>query len=255
VRPQDEPEAVLVLRTLGAPERRRLRRRRGRELSQAEPEPVPTSRATIVRPTAFRSRERAEEWLSRLRSDLEDADGELTAALALLNRALHAQRLASADPYVRDVSAADALVTRIGFGEGQAVADGRFAGAWELPRRERGRAKRSMEAPDERFAAILGGRELALPCEELTLRARADLDSGLPRQAALQARVALESLLADLGRSLPDEARAALEADRGPIGDAANAALQGELDERAVDALGAAVERMEAALKRRRLGR
>src|SRR4051812_23467166 len=253
--PQDEPDAVLVLRTLGAPERRLLRGRRGRELTEAEPEAVPTTRATVVRPAAFPSRARAEEWLDGLRGERQRADDEVTAALSMLNRALRAQRLASADPYVRDVSAADALVARIGFGPGEAVAEGRFGGAWELPQREGRRAKRSMEAPEERFAAILGGREPALPCEELTLRARADLDAGLPRQAALQARVALESLLADLGRSLADDSRSELEADRGPIGAAANAALRGELSEAAVEALDATITRMEAALKRRRLGR
>ena len=244
-----------MLRTLGAPQRRLLRGRRGRELSQADPAPVPTSRATVVRPTAFASRQGAEEWLGGLRTAREQADGELGSALDVLNRGLRALRLSSADPHVREVSLSDALVTRIGFGAGEALADGRFGAAWELPRRESRRAKRSMEAPDERFAAILGGREQALPCEELTLRARADLDAGAPRQAALQARVALESLLSDIGGSLPDDMREALEGDRGPIGSAANAALRAELSEAAVEELGAAVARMEAALKRRRLGR
>ena len=58
------------------------------------------------------------------------------------------------------------------------------------------RARRSMEAPEERFAALLGGREEVLPAEELVLRARADLNAGRLREAALQARVALEALLA-----------------------------------------------------------
>ncbi|MFN2617075.1 MAG: hypothetical protein ABR581_08120 [Thermoleophilaceae bacterium] len=246
---------MLVLRTLGAPERRLLRGRRGRELAQAEAEPVPTSRATIVRPEAFPTREHGERWLSSLRGERDEAERELVTALGHLNRALRAYRLSSADPYAREVSGSGALVTRIGFGAGESVAEGRYAGAWELPRGGPRRARRSMEAPEERFAALLGGRERALPSEELTLRARADLDQGLFRQAALQARVALESLLADLGDALPDESRGALEADRGPIGSAANAALRGELSDETVEALGAAVGRMEAALKRRRLGR
>jgi hypothetical protein len=81
----------------------------------------------------------------------------------------------------------------------------------------------------------------------LVLRARADLDGGRPREAALQARVALEALLAELpGADLADE--------RGPVGEAANAALRGDLPGEVESALEAAVERMEAALKRRRLG-
>jgi hypothetical protein len=236
-----------VLATLGVPERR-LRDRRGRELTEAEAEAVPTTRVTVVRPEPFGSAEEAEAWLEGIRGDAELAAGELEQAGRLLNRALHAHRVASADPHARDVSHAGALVARIGFGHGERVADGRFERAWEPPPERRKRAKRSMEAPDERFAALLGGRERALPAEELVLRARADLDAGLIREAALEARVALEALLAELGE---DQAAAG---DRGDVGKAANAALRGELPAELEAPLREAVERMEAALKRRRLG-
>jgi hypothetical protein len=109
-----------------------------------------------------------------------------------------------------------------------------------------------MEAPEERFAAILAGRERALPAEELVLRARADLDAGREREAALQARVALESLVAE--RAGGEAERAGLDADREAVAAAANAALRDPLDGAAREALGAAVARMEAALRRRRLG-
>jgi hypothetical protein len=155
--------------------------------------------------------------------------------------------VAAADPYLAEASPEKALAVRIGYGGGEQVADGRFASAWELPGEARARAKRSMEAPDERFAAILGGHEPVLAGEALVLRARADLDAGRRREAALQARVALESLLAELPR-------ADLADQRGPVGEAANAALRGDLPEEIASALEVAVERMEAALKRRRLG-
>ncbi len=176
----------------------------------------------------------------------------MDAALAVLNRAIHYYRAAKADPHARDVSAASALVVRIGYGAGDAVADGRFAEAWELPR-ERRRVRRSMEAPEERFAALLGGREEVLACEELVLRARADLDAGRFREAALQARVALESLLAEMPE-IPGERRPALEADRDLVGRAANAALTGELADDLARDLGEVVVRMESALRARRLG-
>jgi hypothetical protein len=241
---------VLVLRTIGAPERRR-RDRKGRSLRPAEgtePEPVPVTRVTIARAEPFASHEEAEAWLDSVRGDGELAAAELARAGRLLNRVLHAHRVAAADPHARDVSAHAALVTRIGFGDGERVADGRFERAWEPPSGRRRRARRSMEAPDERFAALLSGRERALACEELVLRARADLDAGRPREAALEARVALEALLAELGPDLP-----AAE-ERGVVGDAANAALSGELPAHLERELAAAVERMEAALKRHRLG-
>jgi hypothetical protein len=256
VRGSDEEElsAVLVLGTLGAPQRRLLRGRRGRSVQSAEPEAVPTARATVVRPEPFESRDDAEAWLSELRGDRDAAAAEVARAMATLNRALRAHRVAAADPYLAEVSEDRALVTRIGFGPGDAVAEGRYAGAWELPR-PGARTKRSMEAPEERFAAILAGREAAMPAEELVLRARADLSAHRPREAALQARVALESLLADPGARGPGGLPPELEADHGPVGEAANAALRGELPDHLERALGDAVARMEAVLKRRRLGR
>ena len=241
-----------MLATLGAPERRRLRGRRGRSVTAAEPEPVPTTRATVIRAQPFQREADAEEWLAALRSSEERAEAELSDALRVLGRATHAHRVASADPHARDVSAREALVVRIGFGEGDAVADGRFAQAWELPRETR-RTRRSMEAPEERFAAHLGARAQALACEELVLRARADLGAGRSREAALQARVALESLLAELGDALPAERRGPLEGDRAPVNEAANAALRGELPEALQAALSDAVGRMESALTARRL--
>jgi hypothetical protein len=240
---------VLVLRTLGAPERRLLKGRRGRSLESAEPAPVPTSRATLVAPEPFDGGEpEARAWLQRLRGDSGLAQQELDLAARRLNRALHAQRVAGADAYVRDVGADHALVARIGYGSGEEAAEGRFAEAWELPRGRR-RTRRSMEAPEERFAAILGGREAALVGEELVLRARADLDAGRTREAALEARVALEALLAELP-SGGDE----LGSLRDAVGKAANAALAGELSAELAGGVADAVEQMEAALRRRRLG-
>jgi hypothetical protein len=239
---------VLVLGTLGAPERRRFRDRRGRELEEAEPEPVPTSRATLIRPQAFGSREEAERWLAGLQGDAELAEAELADATRRLAQIVHAQRVAAADPTVPEADPDRALVVRIGFGAGEQVAEGRFASAWELPQGVRRRTKRSMEAPEERFAAILGGREQVLACEALVLRARSDLDGGRLREAALQARIALEAVLAELPASnLADQ--------RGPVGDAANAALRGELPDGTGPAVTEAVRQMETALKRRRLGR
>ena len=238
--------------TLGAPQRRFLSGRKGREITGAGPEPVPTSRATVTRPAPFGDSEQAEEWLSGLRSDPDAAEAEVQAAVATLNRAIHAHRASRADPHARDVGVDAALVVRIGYGPGDAVADGHFAQAWELPR-ERRRTRRSMEGPEERFAALLGGRERVLACEELVLRARADLDAGRDREAALQARVALESLLAEMPE-IPGERRPALETDRAVVGRAANAALTGELTDDLAQALRDAVVRMESALRARRLG-
>jgi len=250
--PEGELEGVLVLSTLGAPQRRFLSGRKGREIEKAEAEPVPTSRATVTRPSSFDETMEAEAWLAALRADADSAEAEVDAALATLNRAIHAHRASRADHHARDVSADAALVVRIGYGPGDAVAEGRYAEAWELPR-ERRRTRRSMEGPEERFAALLGGRAQVLACEELVLRARADLDAGRPREAALQGRIALESLLAEMPH-IPGDRRPALEADRDVVGRAANAALAGDLTDDLARSLGEAVMHMESALRARRLG-
>jgi hypothetical protein len=245
--PEGPVEAVLVLGTLGAPERRRLRGRRARPVEEAGPEPVPTARATVVRPEPFESREAAAGWLAALRSNDSAMRDELDTGLRTLNRALRAHRAATADPWLGDVSEERALVARVGYGSGEAIAEGRFGEALELPRAGARRVKRSMEAPEERFAAMLGARAQALAGEELVLRARADLAAGRPREAALQARVALEALVAELpdAGSLPDL--------RSAVAAAAGAALRGELGEAETTSIEEAVQAMEAALRRHRL--
>lgn len=237
-----EVEAVLVLGTLGAPERRLIGGRKPRDIESAEPEPVPTTRATVVRPEPFDSAERASAWLAELRRDDEAAEAELSAAVRVLNHAMRAQRAATADPYVPELSAERALVVRVGYGRGDSVADGRFGEALELPGAARRRARRSMEAPEERFAALLGGRERSLTAEEHVLRARADLDAGRLREAALEVRVALESLLHDA----PEDS---LHDERERVRQAASDALEGREPSGVEEALSA----MEAALRRRRL--
>jgi hypothetical protein len=237
---------VLVLSTLGAPERRRLRGTRPRTITTAEPEPVPTSRATIARAAPFPSAAAADAWLAAA-----DLEAERDNAVAVLNRALRAQRAAAADPYVSEVSVSRALVVRIGYGSGAEVADGRFLDAREISHSAGRRVKRSMEAPEERFAALIGGREEIHPAEELVLRARADLNAGRPAEAALQCRVAIEALLALLKDSNEGDR---VEAHREAVAAAANAALRGAMPGEHAATLEDAVTAMERALKRRRLG-
>jgi hypothetical protein len=243
-------ESVLVLKTLGAPQRRLLERSKPRTVDAADPEPVPTTRATVVRATAFAGDSEAAGWLSG--TDLEE---EVAAAVLVLNRALHAHRVAAADPYATEVSSERALAVRVGYGSGEELAEGRFGECVELPRSVRRRPRRSMEAPEERFAALLGGREEVLPAEELVLRARADLNAGRLAEAALQARVAIEALLAaGVASSESGAAGASLADHREAIANAAGAALRGELPGNSAGALEEAVAAMELALKRRRLG-
>lgn len=248
-----EPEHVLVLATLGAPQRRLLRGRRAKPVDpEPSPEPVLTVRATVV---GARPLPDPERWLGA--GDLEDRAGD---AVGVLNAVLQAQRIAAADPFAREVELDQSLVVRVGIGEGEQVAHGRWSDARELPRRQGGRSRRGAAAlrPQERLAAMLGGRDVALACEELTLRARLDVDRGRHREAALQLRVALEAAIAELEAwaatgGLGDRI-AELRGCRHPVGDAANRALQGGLDEEAILEVERVVGRIEAALRARTAG-
>jgi hypothetical protein len=250
--PDGTPQSVIALKTLGAPERRLLRGKRPRKVGQAEPEPVPTSRATMIAAEPFASPLEAEAWLAALKRDRSALAEEARLGTAELNRMLRAHRAAAADPWAAvEVSPAHALVVRVGYGVGDLVAEGRFDDALELPRTEAGTLSRPRRGdvigPGERLAAILSGRSELLASEELVLRARADVDAHRPREAALQARIALEALLAEL----PSGADPELAAHRAEIGDAANAALKGDPPEHLQNAVRHAVERMERALRRR----
>jgi hypothetical protein len=250
--PEGTPQSVIALKTLGAPERRLLGRKRARRVGAAEPEPVPTSRATVVAAEPFASPLEAEAWLAALRRDRDALLEEARLGAAELNRMLRAHRAAAADPWAApEVSPAHALVVRVGYGVGDLVAEGRFDDALELPRTEAGalaRARRDdVVGPGERLAAILSGRDQLLASEELVLRARADIEAHRPREAALQARIALEAVLAEL----PADADPELAAARSEVGDAANAALAGDPPEPLQQAVARIVERMERALRRR----
>jgi hypothetical protein len=233
-----------VLRTLGVPQRRLIGRRRPKDAgTSAEPEPVPTSRATVVHAKPFDSAEEADAWLE-MEDDARDA--EIAAATRELNLVLRSHRAASADPYARDVSADHTLVIRLGYGEGEQVAEGRYERAIEMPKAPPKRKRGEALAPQERLAAILGGRTELPAGEELLLRARLDLDAGRPREAALQARIALEALLGEL----EDKFSAPLRTLREPVGRIANAALDGDLSEEDAAAVEDAVKQMAVAARR-----
>jgi len=259
---EDGAQSVLVIETLAAPSPRGRRRRANAAEPDAELPTLPLTRVTAVRAhEPFDSEETAIRWLDSVTESEEALELVLAEGAGLLNRALHAHATASANPHLGEISATSAIAARVGYGSGEQVAASRFtqardvdAGASRGSRRQR-RAEELR--PQERVAAVLAGRERIDACETLLLRARADLDAGRLREAALQLRIGLEALLVELKGALLDPAH---EADMAALGErhpeavaAATAALQGELDaerERAVRELTAICERV---LRRRRV--
>ncbi|HTA34806.1 MAG TPA: hypothetical protein VK721_15400 [Solirubrobacteraceae bacterium] len=286
-----EPEHVVVLGTLEATGRpigapagagrggvwlpRRLRERPRSIPAGPEPAPVSTSRVTVIDPISLSAESQARAWLAEL-----DREREVGAAVTVVNRVIHAHRIAVADPYVHEVAAAQALVIRAGWGEGEQVADGRWLHARGLPwhdgrgavagpaavRRGPGRDRSWALRPQERLAALLGARGAALVCEELALRAREDLDHGRLAHAALELDRALALAVPELhGESRQDLAIRIAELEQLSSGVHAQAELALPGNHAGTDAAGAdqppgaldeeiiahALRRLEATLRAR----
>jgi hypothetical protein len=245
----DEAQQIVVISAIEAPRRSRLATRRPRP-AEPGPAPVEVTRATVIAAGALEDEARAEAWLRGATADATVAD-----ALAVLNRALHARRIAAADPYAGEVAPRHALVTRVGYGTGEEVAEGVWTAARELPPQAPKAARESALRPQERFAALLAARDVTLACELLALRARLDLDHGRDREAALQLEAALLAALSELEgwrelHGMPARLEE-LDALMDDVRAAADAARAGALDEAGRDAVAGALGRLEAALRAR----
>lgn len=258
----DGEESVLVLQRVGAPAAGRRRRRPRRVEAGDEPATVTLTRATAIRAFAPLADEaEAARWLDEACEAEDTVDVLVDEGLALLNRALHAQAVAAASPRANsELGAETAERTLVGYGSGEEVAAGRFRDAHAVdpgPRVSR-RSRREEELrPQERVAALLGGREQLDACETLLLRARADLDAGRDREAALQLRVGLEALLVELKGALADpgheEDMGTLTGRKGEAGEAANAALAGGLSAEQRSRVEELLRLCERVLRRRRI--
>jgi hypothetical protein len=276
----EEARHVLVLDTIGArratPDGRsradgRPRRRFTRAGSRGaavpampEPAPVSTTRATIIDAVSVSAERQAEAWLEDL-----DVERAVRDSAAVLNRALHSHRIASADPFVHEIDPAQALVIRAGWGAGEQVAHGRWLFARELHWSERagpsspggaggGRRRRTGRSaalrPQERLAQLLGGRGGILVCEELVLRARLDLEQGRLNHAAIELDRALAAALPELrAESRHDLALRIAELEKLSAGVAAQAraAMPDSADAPQEEVVRHALERLEALLRAR----
>jgi hypothetical protein len=161
------------------------------------------------------------------------------------------------DPFVTELGPHGAATTRLGYGDGDEVAAGRWSEAIEAPPPPVPRHRRTESLrPQERLAAVLADRDHVDACETLVLRARLDLDNGRTREAALQLGPAIRATLAEVSaQEGTDQAEdlALLRSRLAQVTDAGETALSRGLpanDERLVTETLAVAERV---LRRRRL--
>jgi hypothetical protein len=212
---------------------------------------------TVIPALGFDDEATAKSWLDRCRRDEDEREQATESALEVVNRAVHAHRLAAADPYVLEVTRAQAQSVRLGYGSGDELVEGHSRVAYSVPPPGERRGRRQMLAPQEQLAGILSGRSPAHASEDLVLRARLDLEQGRLGQAALQLRAGLAALQAELERLETAERQSAadhqaLEERELRVRGIADAALRDGLDQGQVEALEAALAETERTVRRRR---
>ncbi|MEA2168393.1 MAG: hypothetical protein QOF76_1693 [Solirubrobacteraceae bacterium] len=227
---------------------------------ESEPQSVPAetglSRATIVDSENI-DEPAAKAWLDSL--DDEASQEAIESAVGVLNNAIRVHRAASTDVTVREVSPETALTLRAGYGVGEEVAEGAWTSArdlnWSGKRRNRRQRRIDTLRPQERLAAVLGGRDAVLACEEMALRARLDVDAERFREAALQTHLAVEAAVAEFKAYVDMDSvarrRDDLEAARSIAAGAANEALEGGLSSDTVEQVVECLRQVEALLRAR----
>jgi hypothetical protein len=191
---------VLIVQALGAPKPAGRLARKTRAVDPDDEEVVPMTRVTVAFPERFSKQAEAEAWVEETSGSADARGAAVRSATVLINKALNALRAGARDPLVQDIGATRALAIRIGFGDGDELADGRWREARELAKPRSGRL--DDVDPQTRVAAVLAGRERVHPAETLLERARLDIQQGRPEEAALgleAARTALDRFPDDSG--------------------------------------------------------
>jgi hypothetical protein len=211
------------------------------------------TRASAIATEGFADEAEAAGWLERCRSSADEREQLVEQGLRVVNRAIHAHRLAAADPHVHEVGLGQAQLVRAGYGTGDELVAGRWTAAYALPEPRRRTRRRELVEPQQELARIVGGRCPSYASEDLALRARLDLQQGRTAQAALQLEAALSALSGELesGDGADGPTRALLE-QREQLRSIATEALRQPLDGTGSETLSDAILELERVLRRRR---
>lgn len=191
------------------PPARRRRRRPRKAVANESPVRVEIAVVTVIRADQpLVGETEAGEWLGRIGEP--DFTGELLDdAISTLDRARAADAASAGFPFGTPTAIGSVLAGRIGYGEGDQVASGRYLEALEVDARGgTGEKRRQRLAPAgslARTAAILGSRETAAACEVLIPRVRLDLESGNDAAARLAIAAATGATISELEFAIEDE--------------------------------------------------
>lgn len=228
-------------------------RRARRADADEEPREVSLLIATLIGAASpLDSHADAVRFLDGTRAD-EAAQADLVGqAVDVVNVAIRAFRAVARDPFIPEITVADAREIRIGYGEAQDLYVGGWSEAFTPPPPRAPQLSRAERLrPAEGVALALGGRLPLLDAEDLALRTMLDLERGRPRSAALQLRACLDMIVAELtaaGESFVPP-RDELERRAGAVERLAALALDDRLDEAALDELAEHLDRVEDALE------
>lgn len=140
-----------------------------------------------------------------LRTSTEEQDRRVEEGLWIVNRAVTAYRACAADPYVSDLTRADAVAVRVGYGSAHQLKDGNWEEMIAVPPPAEPRMSRASRLmPTQGMAAVLAGRARTLESEHLILRVLLDLEHDRLRAAATGLQAAHALLVAELGEELLD---------------------------------------------------
>jgi len=219
----------------------------------AQPREVSLLVAMLIGATnRFADRRAAVGFLEACRAD-EDQQAELVEqTVDVVNLAVRAYRAAARDPFLAEITPADAREIRIGFGDAKEIVKGGWTEAFvPAPPRTRRLSREERLRPTEVVSLALSGRLPLLAAEEMALRTMLDLESGRPRAAAVQLRACVDLLIAELGDAgepfAPPRDDLARRVDA--VQRLASLGLGGDLDEQAVEELREHLDRVEDALE------
>jgi hypothetical protein len=222
---------------------------------------VTVSVVTVIRADQpFDSDAAAEGWLGQL-EDSEFTGELLDDAISTLDRARAADAAAGGTPFGTPTAIGSLLAARIGYGDGDQVASGRFLEAWDVDARggsgSRRRERMARTGSLARMAAIVGGRDEAAACEVLIPRVRLDLNTGNLAAACLAAGPAFTATVAELEFAVDDPGHEQdldrLEELLPELGAVSERAASGSLDPDDRRKVEAALEVAERVIRRRRI--